>query len=40
VGAALGFRGGGKPHMAQFGIPDVAEFNRVREFILKTLEAS
>jgi alanyl-tRNA synthetase len=40
VGAALGFRGGGKPHMAQFGIPDVADFNRVREFILKTLEAS
>ena len=39
VGAALGYRGGGKPHMAQFGIPDVGEFNRVRDFIRKTLEA-
>jgi alanyl-tRNA synthetase len=39
VGAALGYRGGGKPHMAQFGIPDVGEFNRVRDFIRQTLEA-
>ncbi len=40
VGAALGFRGGGKPHMAQFGIPSADDFNRVRDFIRQTLEAS
>ena len=40
VGASLGFKGGGKPHMAQFGIPAAADFDRVREFIRKTLEAS
>ncbi|HET6350468.1 MAG TPA: DHHA1 domain-containing protein, partial [Candidatus Krumholzibacteria bacterium] len=39
VGAELGLRGGGKPHMAQFGIPNVSDFNRVRDFIRKTLEA-
>ncbi len=33
VGAALGYRGGGKPHMAQFGIPGRADFARVREFL-------
>jgi alanyl-tRNA synthetase len=39
VGAALGFKGGGKPHMAQFGIPNEGEFGRVRDFIRKALEA-
>jgi len=39
VGAALGHRGGGKPHMAQFGIPNAGEFNRVRDFIRQALEA-
>jgi alanyl-tRNA synthetase len=38
VGAALGHRGGGKPHMAQFGIPNAGEFNRVRDFIRQALE--
>ncbi len=33
VGAELGYRGGGKPHMAQFGIPGVQEFDRVRDFL-------
>jgi len=40
VGAALGYRGGGKAHMAQFGIPGAGEFNRVRDFIRQSLEAS
>jgi alanyl-tRNA synthetase len=40
VATALGFRGGGKPHMAQFGIPNVADFNRVRDFIRQTLESA
>jgi alanyl-tRNA synthetase len=39
VGAALGFKGGGKPHMAQFGIPNEGEFGRVRDFIRTALEA-
>ncbi|HEU4364858.1 MAG TPA: alanine--tRNA ligase-related protein, partial [Candidatus Krumholzibacteria bacterium] len=33
VGAELGYRGGGKPHMAQFGLPGVREFDRVSEFL-------
>jgi alanyl-tRNA synthetase len=33
VGAELGYRGGGKPHMAQFGIPGIQEFDRVRDFL-------
>jgi alanyl-tRNA synthetase len=40
LAAALGLRGGGKPHMAQFGIPNASDFNRVRDFIRQTLEAS
>ena len=40
VAAALGFKGGGKPHMAQFGIPNVSEFNRVRDFVKKALETA
>jgi alanyl-tRNA synthetase len=33
VGAGLGYRGGGKPHLAQFGIPHTREFERVRDFL-------
>jgi alanyl-tRNA synthetase len=40
VAASLGFRGGGKPHMAQFGIPGLSDFNRVRDFLKETLESS
>jgi alanyl-tRNA synthetase len=40
LAAALGLRGGGKPHMAQFGIPNMTDFNRVRDFVRQTLEAS
>ena len=38
LSAALGLRGGGKPHMAQFGLPDIADFERVRDFIRQALE--
>jgi alanyl-tRNA synthetase len=37
VGAALGFRGGGKAHMAQFGISKSEDFARVRDFLKDTL---
>jgi alanyl-tRNA synthetase len=37
VGAEFGYRGGGKPHLAQFGIPGAADFGRVREFVRNTL---
>ncbi len=40
VAAELGFRGGGKPHMAQFGIPSIVDFERVRDFIRGALESS
>jgi alanyl-tRNA synthetase len=40
LSTALGLRGGGKPHMAQFGIPNSADFNRVRDFVRQSLEAS
>jgi alanyl-tRNA synthetase len=40
VASGLGYRGGGKPHMAQFGIPSVAEFGRVRAFLKAALEAA
>jgi len=40
VGAELGFRGGGKPHMAQFGIPSIVEFERVRDFVRRAIESS
>ncbi len=33
VGAEFGYRGGGKPHMAQFGIPALEDFDRVRDFV-------
>ena len=39
VAAELGFRGGGKPHMAQFGIPSIVDFDRVRDFVRRTLES-
>ncbi len=40
VAAELGFRGGGKPHMAQFGIPSIVEFDRVRDFVRRALESA
>jgi alanyl-tRNA synthetase len=40
VAEGLGYRGGGKPHMAQFGIPSVSEFGRVRAFLKAALEAA
>ncbi len=40
VAEGLGYRGGGKPHMAQFGIPNVSEFGRVRAFLKAALEAA
>jgi alanyl-tRNA synthetase len=38
IAEGLGHRGGGKPHMAQVGLPDAASFARVTEFVRKTLE--
>jgi alanyl-tRNA synthetase len=40
VADELGFRGGGKPHMAQFGIPSIVDFERVRDFVRRALESS
>jgi alanyl-tRNA synthetase len=40
VAAELGYRGGGKPHLAQFGIPDTREFERVRSFLRGVLESA
>jgi alanyl-tRNA synthetase len=40
VAAELGFKGGGKPHMAQFGIPSIVEFERVRDFVRRALESA
>jgi alanyl-tRNA synthetase len=40
VAAELGFKGGGKPHMAQFGIPSIVEFDRVRAFVQRALESA
>ncbi|MDH3197056.1 MAG: alanine--tRNA ligase [Candidatus Krumholzibacteria bacterium] len=37
IAESLGHRGGGRPHMAQVGLPDVASFARVTEFVRKTL---
>ena len=33
----LGYRGGGKPHMAQVGIPDKTVFDGIREFVKSEL---
>jgi alanyl-tRNA synthetase len=40
VAAELGFRGGGKPHMAQFGIPSAVDFDRVRDVVRRALESA
>jgi alanyl-tRNA synthetase len=40
VAAELGFKGGGKPHMAQFGIPSIVDFDRVRSFVQHALESA
>jgi alanyl-tRNA synthetase len=34
----LGYRGGGKPHMAQVGIPDAEAFDEIRRFVESELE--
>jgi alanyl-tRNA synthetase len=39
VSAELGFRGGGKPHMAQIGLPNMSEFSRLRDFVKASLES-
>jgi alanyl-tRNA synthetase len=36
---ALPFRGGGKPHMAQVGIANENDFNRVQEFVKAVVES-
>ncbi|HXV13089.1 MAG TPA: DHHA1 domain-containing protein, partial [Candidatus Krumholzibacteria bacterium] len=40
VATELGFKGGGKPHMAQFGIPSILEFERVRDVVKRALESA
>ena len=40
VASELGFKGGGKPHMAQFGIPSIVEFERVRDVVRRAIESS
>jgi alanyl-tRNA synthetase len=39
VSESLSYRGGGKPHMAQFGIPNLSEFNKIEEFVKDALES-
>ncbi|MCH7549044.1 MAG: hypothetical protein IH969_05855, partial [Candidatus Krumholzibacteriota bacterium] len=39
IGEELGYRGGGKPHMAQVGIPNASEFNKLKEFVKASLES-
>ena len=39
IGEALPFRGGGKPHMAQVGIPSENDFDKIQEFIKATIES-
>ena len=38
VAEGLSYRGGGKPHMAQFGIPNASDFSKVEEFVKVALE--
>ncbi|MCK5619182.1 MAG: alanine--tRNA ligase, partial [Candidatus Krumholzibacteria bacterium] len=38
IAKELGFRGGGKPHMAQVGIPDLNAFENLRKFVLSELD--
>ena len=38
IAKELGFRGGGKPHMAQVGIPDLNAFESLRKFVLSELD--
>lgn len=38
IGVELGFRGGGKPHMAQVGLPNMNEFSRLKDFVKALLE--
>jgi alanyl-tRNA synthetase len=38
IAQTLSYRGGGKPHMAQVGLPDMNAFRRVRDFVRTELE--
>ena len=35
----LGFRGGGKPHMAQVGVPNISDFSKIENFVKASLES-
>jgi alanyl-tRNA synthetase len=39
IAEELSFRGGGKPHMAQVGIPDMSAFKSIEEFVRAELES-
>jgi alanyl-tRNA synthetase len=39
IAEVLSYRGGGKPHMAQVGIPDKKAFKRIEEFVRAELES-
>jgi alanyl-tRNA synthetase len=39
IAEALAFRGGGKPHMAQVGISNDNDFNKIRDFVKTTVES-
>ena len=39
IAEVLSYRGGGKPHMAQVGIPDMKAFKDIEEFVRAELEA-
>jgi alanyl-tRNA synthetase len=38
IAKTLSFRGGGKPHMAQIGLPDMTAFKSVQDFVRAELE--
>jgi len=38
IAEELSYRGGGKPHMAQVGLPTLSEFDRVRDFVRGVIE--
>jgi alanyl-tRNA synthetase len=40
IAEELSFRGGGKPHMAQVGIPDMNAFKSIEEFVRAELKSS
>ena len=38
IGEEFGLRGGGKPHMAQFGLTSAADFPKIAAFVKALLE--